>query len=436
MKRIIELYHRVVAFITTDLWRLPSDSERSNFVLLKIARVVFLAIQKYRVDDCKDKASALTYYTILSLVPLVAMAFGLAKAFGFDGELTRMVNDMLVGHEVIAQYVLDFADTYLTNMKGGLVAGIGFAMLLWAVMNLIGRTEKSFNQIYETKKSRTLVRKFSDYISIVLIAVIAIAAYSSVMVMMTGFVSDGGIMGQVWKFLASISPCLAMWIGLSLVYYILPSTKVRLTAAMLGGAISSIALIVTQFAYLYFQIGMSKNNAIYGSFAAIPLFLIWLQTTWHLVLLGCEVAFACQNAESYNYEVNTKEFSLSLRRKIALSVLSFVAKEFEACRTAPTITAISSNLKLPVPFVVKMLEDLTEAHLLSELKPDDKTESSYQPAFDINKLTVATFIEKIENKGDFSYPMQSEEFKKAEVIIDTYIKNSLAQEGNKLIKDI
>ncbi len=436
MKKLFRLYERGVRFVTTDLWRLPSDSERSNFVLLKIARVVFLAIQKYRVDNCKDKASALTYYTILSIVPLAAMAFGLAKAFGFDSELTRIVNDMLVGHEVIAQYVLDFADTYLKNMKGGLVAGIGLAMLLWAVMKLIGHTEKSFNQIFETKQSRSLVRKFSDYISIVIIAVIAIVAYSSVMVMMTGFVSDGGIFGEVWKFLASITPFVAVWIGLSLIYYILPSTKVRLTAALLGGAIAGIALIITQFAYLYFQIGMTQNNAIYGSFAAIPLFLIWMQTTWYIVLLGCEVAFACQNAESYNYELNTKTFSLSLRRKIALCILSYVTKEFDMCHQAPSLSQISANLKLPISFVSRMMNDLTNANLLSEIKADEKSEVAYQPAFDIHKLTVAVFIDKIESYGDSSYPIESEEFKKAEVIIEKYIKSSLSADGAMLVKDI
>lgn len=436
MKKLFRLYERGVRFVTTDLWRLPSDSERSNFVLLKIARVVFLAIQKYRVDNCKDKASALTYYTILSIVPLAAMAFGLAKAFGFDSELTRIVNDMLVGHEVVAQYVLDFADTYLKNMKGGLVAGIGLAMLLWAVMKLIGHTEKSFNQIFETKQSRSLVRKFSDYISIVIIAVIAIVAYSSVMVMMTGFVSDGGIFGEVWKVLASITPFVAVWIGLSLIYYILPSTKVRLTAALLGGAIAGIALIITQFAYLYFQIGMTQNNAIYGSFAAIPLFLIWMQTTWYIVLLGCEVAFACQNAESYNYELNTKTFSLSLRRKIALCILSYVTKEFDMCHQASSLSQISANLKLPISFVSRMMNDLTNANLLSEIKADEKSEVAYQPAFDIHKLTVAVFIDKIESYGDSSYPIESEEFKKAEVIIEKYIKTSLSADGAMLVKDI
>lgn len=436
MKRLVNLYNKGIKFATIDLWRLPSDSEKSNFVLLKIARVIFLAIQKYRNDNCKDKASALTYYTILSIVPLAAMAFGLAKAFGFDNELTDIVNDMLVGHEVIAQYVLDFADTYLKNMKGGLVAGIGFAMLLWAVMKLIGNTEKSFNQIFETSQSRSLVRKFSDYISIVIIAIIAIVAYSSVMVMMTGFVSDGGIMGEIWKFFASISPFFAVWLGLSLIYYILPSTKVKLTAALLGGAIAGISLIVTQFGYLYFQIGMSQNNAIYGSFAAIPLFLIWMQLTWHLVLLGCEVAFACQNAESYNYELNTKSFSISLRRKIALCILIYISKEFDQCRPAPTMTQIAAQLRLPVSFVGKMLHDLTRSDLLSTIKIDDKSETCFQPAFDINKLTLSVFIEKIENTGDDSYPINSTEFAKAEKIIESYINNALNQDGKILIKDI
>lgn len=421
-------------FVTEDIWHFQKGQiSKRLFSWIKVARVVVLATKKYMSDNCKDKASALTYYTILSIVPLMAMAFGIAKAFGFDASLSNSVYEMLRGHEEVAEYVMAFADSYLSNIKGGLIAGIGFAMLIWTVMSLLGNTERTFNQIWETKKSRSIVRKFSDYTSIVIIAVIAIAAYSSFTLNMSSAIKDSEFQ-HIWQLLLSISPCLLICIGLALVYFILPTAKVKFSAALLGGVIAGFAMIVSQFAYLYFQIGMSKNNAVYGSFAAIPLFLIWLQLSWHIVILGCEISYAFQNANKY--DADTSKYSLSLRRKILIYILSTLVKRFDNNEKPASISDISQQLQLPMQLVSNMMLKLVEAGLVNEVKVGQNVDNAYQPAFDINKMTLSVVIGKIEEHGDVGYTLETEDYKRISFVVDSYIKESLSDKGSILIKDI
>ncbi len=428
----------VISFVTIDMWRMRKDKlSGSRWKWLSVAKVVVLAGQKFSSDNCKDKASALTYYSLLSLVPLVAMAFGVAKAFGFDSYLTQFIYDSFQGHETVAEYVLSFAETYLVSIKGGVVAGVGFGALIWTVMTLIGHTEKIFNQIWGMDKNRPLVRKFTDYISIVLIAIIAIAAYSSIVVSLSSyFVSDDAVMKQIWVVLMSIAPFLLIWIGLAAIYYLLPNVKVKFGPAFLGGVVAGTALMITQFIYVYFQVGISKNNAVYGSFAAIPLFIIWMQTTWHIIMLGCEVSYAAQNFTSYDKTADASTFSVSLKRKIALYVAAFIAKKFDACEAAPSVNEISTELKIPQQLVFALVNKMRDCGLLSELSRGEKQETAFQPAFDISKLTVSKFVKTIEQRGENSFEFADEEYAKVEHLIDEYFDDDKSEIAQKLLKDI
>ena len=435
------MLNKAINFVKKDMWRIHNeDLSKRESQLLTVARVIALAAHKFENDRCADKASALTYYLVLAIVPLAAMAFGIANAFGFGDVLMASMRTSLEGQEVIADYLIEFADKYLSSMKNGLLASVSLAMLIWSVMKLIGRAESAFNQIWETKKSRSIARKFSDYISIVLIAVIAIAAYSGFMIEASGHFTNDLMLKKVWQIVITVTPCLLVCIGLSLVYFILPVTKVNFGPALLGGTIAGIGLIATQFIYLYFQIGISKNNAIYGSFAAIPLFLVWVQTMWYIVMLGCEIAFAAQNYHTRSLDSDTSKYSISLRRKIALYITACIVKEFENKQKAPTAAEISVKLKLPLLLVVNILGELTECGLISEvqLRDEKKHEGAYQPAFDINIMTIYSFINMTEDKGeiDMSEKTKTADFQRIADVADKIIASQDSEIGSKLIKDL
>lgn len=421
-------------FIHEDIWRFRREQLSSKlFSLLVVVRVFVLSIRKFESDSCRDKASALTYYSVLSIVPLAAMAFGLAKAFGFESVLSDFLISSFEGHEVVATYVLDFAESYIANIKGGLVAGIGLGMLVWSSMNLIGHTEEAFNNIWSVKNSRSFVRKLSDYISIIIISVIAIAACSSLMVNASSFLVDSYLLSKVWSAALAVAPCILVWIGLSLIYYILPNTKVSIVSALVGGLAAGVVIMSVQFFYLYFQIGMSKNNAIYGSFAAIPLFLIWMQLTWHIVMWGAELSFAVQNVRSFEFDSDTSRYSLSLKRKISVFICSHIAKCFRDCQPALTASQISVDLKLPLQIVKSLINEMLDAKLLTEVRADANADFGYQPAFDINALTVSKFVNMIENKGDVVCSVDNGSFEAISALFDdTYGKCN----GDVFIKDL
>lgn len=436
--KIKNIFNKTVKFITVDIWSLQrKDLSLSMFRVVSVAKVIVLAAQKFKTDRCKDKASALTFYTLLSLVPLVAMAFGVAKAFGFDSALSAFLYESFKGHEAVAEYVLSFAEMYLSSVKGGLIAGVGFAMLLWTVMGLIGHMEQTFNQIWGIGQNRSLVRKFSDYISIVLIALIAVTAYSSLIINLSNyFTHDDAVMRRIWLVLLSASPFVLMWVGLALIYYILPNGRIHFGPALLGGVIAGTALMVTQFVYLYFQIGMSNNNAVYGSFAALPLFLVWLQTTWHIIMLGCEVAYAAQNYSQHELRSDTKRFSIELRRKVALYITAYIAQRFDRCEAAANVSLIAKDLMLPKLLVSRMAQDLTSAGILIEVATNHKEEMAYQPAFDIAKLTVARFVTMAEGNGATDFDNTCPGYEQVDKITDQLSAFEGVKAAQLLVKDI
>lgn len=399
--------------------------------------IVVEAVRKYRRDKCGDKASALTYYTVLSIVPLAAMSFGIANAFGFYEVLRELIMEGFKGHEMVAEYLLEFSDKYILNMKGGVVAGVSLAMLFWSVMSLIGHTEATFNQIWGVSKSRSVVRKFSDYISIVLIAIIALVASSSFLVNVTGFISSNVDLARAWTIVLSTVPVVLLVFGLMLMYMILTNTNVRPLSAFLGGFVAAIGLFATQGVYLYFQIGISSNNAIYGSFAAIPLFLIWMRAMWFVVVLGCEVAYLHQNVKNVRQEADVDGYSVDFRRKIMVCIANFVSVRFsDRDKPAPSSEEIAKELGIEHPIVVLLLKRMVDAKLLSEIQGENSKEVYYQPALDTNVMTLNLFLNKVETVGSTKDLLDNTKYKKIFDGLDEYVFSPKSEYGKVLIKDL
>ncbi len=387
-------------FVTEDIWRFrKSDFSGRRFALIRFARILILSVREFIADGCKEKASALTYYSLMSIVPLIAMAFGVAKGFGFESVLQEQIEKNLYGHEEMAGYLIDFADTYLSSIKGGLIAGVGFGLLLWTVMNLLGHTEQSFNSIWKAKRSRSLIRKFSDYISIMLIGILFLVSSGSAVVYVSNMFSSNDLLKHVWVVVTAISPFVLTWFVFTMLFFIMPNTKVKFGAAMSGGIVSGTIFLLVQFFYIYFQVGMSKYNAIYGSFAAIPLFLIWLQLSWYIVLFGAEVAYAVQNVKIYEFDAEVHNISDFSRKANLLCIATYIVRRFAAEQPAENASQISENLHIPLSLVNDLLFEMSEAGLISEVRASEADTFCYQPSFDINVLTVSRFLEQIEKSG-------------------------------------
>jgi membrane protein len=217
----------------------------------------------------------------------------------------------------------------------------------------------------------------------------------------------------------------------------MPNTKVHFKAGLLGGVVAGTLYQIAQGAYISFQIGTAKYNAIYGSFAALPLFLMWVQISWWIVLFGAELSFANQNVNTYEYEPDSLNVSPGYKKLLTLQIAHLLIKKFENGDKPLADWQISAQLEMPIRLVHSILYDLVESDLVSETRTDQEKELAYQPARDINQLTIQYVLEALEQSGTDTLPVAKTESHQA---LSDALKNfSAAMENlpaNKLLKDI
>lgn len=412
---------KIVNFIKIDVWRIRlKEVSRTKSFLVKQLRIVLLAFRGFDEDKCLLRASALTFYSLLSIVPVVAMAFGIAKGFGFEKTLETQLLEKFQGQEEVLTNVIDFANKLLQNTKGGLIAGIGIAFLFWAVIKVLGNIEKSFNDIWGIKQARSFGRKFTDYLSIMLICPILVIMSSSVtvfiasqLVLITQKITLLGTISPVIFTLLKLLPYCVIWILFTFIYIFMPNTKVNFKAGILAGIIAGTIYQVVQWGYINFQVGVVKYNAIYGSFAALPLFLVWLQISWLVVLFGAEVSFAYQNVDTYEFEPDCLNISYSFKKLVTLQIVHLLVKDFYKDDKPLTAAQISHNLEIPIRLVRQILYELTECGIVSEVKRQKDKAVAYQPARATEMFTVKYVIDALENRGSRKIPVaQSKELDK------------------------
>ena len=412
-ERSLKKLYDTVQFLNADIWRLQAHKlpPRRSFWITQL-RILLLAVRRFNLDKCELRASALTFYSLLSIVPVVALAFAVAKGFGVEKILGEQLMAKMQGQEEVAERLIGFAQSVLENTRGGAIAGVGIVLLFWTVIKVLGNIEKSFNDIWGIKIPRTMGRKLADYLSVMMICPVLLITASSITVLLTARVSSMlerlsflGYLADVLIWLLNILPYGVIWLVFTFIYVFMPNTKVELRSALWGGILAGTIYQLVQLAYITFQIGVSNYGAIYGSFAALPLFLVWLQLSWIIVLLGAEISFAHQNVATYEFEQDCLNVSYSFKRMIALMIASLCVKNFLNAEKPSTAEDISRDLEVPIRLVRSLLSELTEARILSEVCLDHREAVAYQPACDIHRLTVAGIIERLDQQGIATLPV-------------------------------
>jgi membrane protein len=436
---------KIIDFLTKDIWRIKFNGlPKYQTVLIKMLRILLLAFRGYDEDKVSLRSSALTFYSMLSVVPVAAMAFGISKMVGIEKHLIKYLNDQFVGQKEVLEYIISFANKFLENTKGGLIAGIGAIILFWSVMKVFSNIESSFNAIWQVRKARNWFRKFSDYISMLIIAPILLVSSSSATVFISTMLEQLaaeikliGMISPLIFFLIKLIPYVLIWLLLTMVFMVMPNTKVNFKSAFLAGIISGTAFVFVQWVYIHFQVGVSKYNAIYGSFAALPLFLIWLQTSWLIVLFGAEISFAVQNVEKYEFEPDTQNLSLFSWRVLSLMVAHLIIKNFEKGQKAYTASEISKHLEIPIRLVRDIIYKLVDCNLVSEVNTVHEKEKAYQPAIDIHSLTISYILNALDHLGTDKIlavaSIEKDQFEKILNDFDIAIQNS---KGTLLLKDL
>jgi len=393
-------------FFEKGIWlKELEDLPKSKSFLIRQVRVIVMALKGFNEDRCVLRASALTYYSLLSFVPVIAMAFGIAKGFGMEQAIDELVQEGLGAHQEITQNVIEFSHRMLENTKGGLIAGVGVAVLFWSVIKVLGNIERSFNAIWGITKDRTLLKKFTEYLAIMALGPVLLIVANSASVLVSSsvinVVKQLGIeqVNDSAQFVLKLVPYITMWLLLTVVYMVMPNTKVNGKSAFFAAVVAGTIFQLVQWVYVYFQIGVAGYNAIYGSFAAIPLFLAWLQLSWLIILFGAELSFAHQNVGQYRLEEESTNISSSYRKRLTLYVLHFIIKRFASVSAAPNFDTILKETKLPYRLLQLILEILERTNIISVLKSEEDKVWRYQPAVDTDLLTIDYVLIAIENIG-------------------------------------
>ncbi len=416
--------------------RISKVDKRQGF-FIKQLRIVSLAIQGFNEDKCLTKASALTFYTLFSIVPVLALVFAIAKGFGYDEYLKTQIANSYQEYSSVLNQAFVYADSLLSTTKGGIIAGFGTVLLLWSVMKLLVSIEDSFNEIWEIKKGRTWIRKITDYLTIMLVSPLFLIVAGGLNVAISTKLGSITFLGPLSIILIRLIAFAMITAVFTFVYMVLPNTKVNFKSAASAALIASILFEILQWAYIKFQIGANHLNAIYGGFAALPLFLIWIQYSWYVVLFGAEVAFANQNVDHYELENEIKNLSVRYKKAVSLMIANLVSKRFYNNEASLTAFEIAETLDLPMRLARNIINEFVETGIFVEVNKEDNKEIVYQPGITESKFTVKYIFDTLDNRGINTLPISNtNEFEHIKELMERIDKSSNNELGSLFVKDL
>lgn len=293
---------QLVYFFQKDIWKDQRGQPPIKQFIYKWLRIFISSVQGFMEDKGFDKASTLTFYTLLAIIPLLAIGFGIAQYLGFEDKFIEQIKTQFQSQPQVADKLIEFANSTLKTTKGSIIASFGIIVLFWTVLKTIGNIESFFDDIWHIKTPRTLWQEVKNYTPFILLFPIFLVGSSSVII----YASSTAIAASnAIKFLSFLSPLimylfnfisyLISWCLLSLLYIYLPNTKVSWKAGFIAGIITGILYFIWQWVYVSFQVHASSYGTIYGGFAAVPLFLIWLNYSWLIIIFGAELCYQIQN---------------------------------------------------------------------------------------------------------------------------------------------
>lgn len=417
------------------------DISPLRYLLYEIIKKVLLAVEYFTTKRMMDSAAALTYSTLLAIVPIMAVVFAIARGFGYNKYIETWFREALSSQPQVAEAIIGFVNSYLVHTKSGIFLGIGLLFMLWTVIMLISNIEKAFNDIWQVSTPRSIFRTITDYMAMFLLAPIIIVVTSGISIMMATFANGIGetlIVGPTLRFFLRLLPYIIMSGVFIALYVFMPNTKVKIKSAIIPGILAGVAMQGLQLVYIHSQIWVTGYNAIYGSFAALPLFMLWVQISWTICLFGAELAYTNQNLEKFAFRASTDDLSHRYRLLLSAYLMTLICRRFEEGKKPYTALELKLETNIPIRITHDLLENLTRVHLLSEMTNDEKgTEAVYQPAESTARLSVGMMIDRLEAEGKWKLMPDLQLFKSDELMkAIRQRKDYLQKQRDILFKDI
>lgn len=423
---------QLIHFFKTGIWQITrGDVSPLRYLMVNVMKKILLAVRFFTAKRVLTKASALTYSTLLAIVPILAVVFAIARGFGYSKYIEVWFRDALSSQPQTADIIIGFVNSYLVHTKSGIFLGIGLLFMLYTVLMLVSNIEEAFNEVWQVKKSRSVFRTFTDYLAMFFVFPILIVISSGISIFLATVADsmpDFLMLGSAVRTLIDLTPYVLMSLLFIALYIFMPNTKVKLSSVIVPGILAGIAMQGLQFVYIHSQIFLSSYNAIYGSFAALPLFMLWMQISWTICLFGAELCYTNQNLDYYDYDANAGEISHRYRLMLCALLMSRICKRFAEGRKPYSVLELRKETNIPIRFVNDLLYELIDANLLIEVTSDEKGEESrFMPSENLSNLTLGTMIDRLEARGRWKIDLDvsgllSQEWAKAIGARSNYLK--------------
>ena len=321
VEEIREFYSWFVKFITDDIWHLNIDDfGKAKRKLIKYLKVAIITVKEANTNRLNLYAFSLSFFSTMAMVPFVAVAFTVTEGFGIKGHLQQMLLEYFSTNQEIVELIIQFAENIVTISQrdtfGVISLGFFIGTILWLILNV----ERCFNKIWKAERGRSIAKRFLYYFGVLVVAPLVITMFLSVSLVFTKTLNTYGF---GIEFLNSARPLL-QWTAFygiitlffTILYKYVPNVKVKFSAAFFAAMFAALAFVIWQYLYVETQVFVSRMNTVYGAFAAIPLFLIWINVSWTIILYGAEISHAYQYENSYTSSDNYQELEMEVIKKI------------------------------------------------------------------------------------------------------------------------
>ncbi len=385
------------------IWETPLENlPRWQRGLINALRIAILVVRDLAEGQLTMQAMGLVYTTLLSLVPLLAVSFSVLKGFGVHNQVRPMLLKLM---EPLGEKGIEITDqiiTFVDNIRVGVLGAVGLALLFYTVISLLQKIERAFNYTWRVAKIRPLSQRFSDYLSVILVGPVLMftaigltASFTS-----TAFVQAllaHPLLGGVIDLVAHLLPYGLLTIVFSFVYVLFPNTRVRLSAALIGGVVAAILWQLTGWLFAAFVVNSAKYTAIYSVFATLIIFLIWLYLNWLILLVGCSIAFYVQHGEYRNLRPRFVRLSNRVRERLGLQVMARVGRRFCDQQPGPTVAELAAELNVGADICERIVEALQEVALII---PTADEPPRLLPGAALESLTLESILVRIRSTGE------------------------------------
>lgn len=417
------LYDRVMAFYEycwSGVWKDTSSSTK-----VRLIKVANLSVRSFLDRDLQTKSMSLTYSTVLAIVPAIALLLAIGRGFGLQDVLEQNLYHSFPAQKQMITFSLRFVDSYLKQASSGIFVGVGIIFLLWTLISLLSYIESAFNSIWGVRVDRSFFQKVTDYIAICLMVPILLICSSGVSIFISATTQDN----LHFKFLTPLVnvslealPVVFAWLAFSLSFCLIPNTKVQFKYSAISGAICAVVFQILQLLFVNGTIYVSKYNAIYGSFAFLPLLLIWLQLSWLILLLGCVLTYSFQNVYAFNFIGNLSRMSHSYELKVTIILAAAIARRFHEGLAPLNRPELSRKYGLPIRVVEKICDRLHAAGVINFVVLNSEDEYGMAPAVETANMTIGELIRRVNGVGDHGFiPSFESDYKEALSEIDSWL---------------